>query len=113
MFVKFVLATATTLAAAFLLAPAHADTLDVKPAKKHHHRSSMVSEGGNLPARGMSMSQVEHRFGAPVEKLSPAGGDTPRHPTINRWRYAGYTVYFERSRVIHSVVDDASAAPKS
>ncbi|WP_395681366.1 hypothetical protein [Dokdonella sp.] len=117
MFVKFVLATAAGLAAATLLAPAaHADTLDTASVKKHHrhHRGSNANEGSNLPSRGMSMAQVEQRFGAPSEKLAPAGGDTRRHPTINRWRYNGYTVYFERSRVIHSVVDEAeAAAPKS
>ena len=116
MFVKFVLAMAAGLAAAALLAPqAHADTLDTAAVKKHHrHRGSHVSEGANLPSRGMSMAQVEQRFGAPAEKLPPAGGDTARHPTINRWRYSGYTVYFERSRVIHSVLDEAEqAAPKS
>lgn len=117
MFVKFVLATAAGLAAATLLAPpSHADTLDTTAVKKHHrhHRGAYASEGANLPGRGMSMAQVEQRFGAPAEKLSPAGGDTRRHPTINRWRYNGYTVYFERNRVIHSVVDEAeTSAPKS
>jgi hypothetical protein len=116
MLVKFVLATASAVAAALVLAPAaHADTLDVPPpAKKHHrHATYHASEGGNLPSRGMSMAQVEKRFGAPVDKLPSAGGDAPRHPTINRWRYNGYTVYFERSHVIHSVVDAAPAAPNS
>lgn len=113
MFVKLVLATATGLAATAMVAPAaHADTLDTKASKRHHHRA-MTSEGARLPARGMTMAQVEKRFGAPMEKLAPAGGDAPRHPTINRWRYDGYTVYFERSRVLHSVVDEAPAAPKS
>jgi len=117
MFVKFVLATAAGLAAATLLAPAaQADTLDTTAVKKTHHRRhhAEAGEGSNLPVRGMSMAQVEKRFGAPAEKLTPAGGDAPRHPTINRWRYNGYTVYFERNRVIHSVVDEAEpAAPKS
>lgn len=115
MLVKFVLATASAVAAGLMLAPAHADTLDVQPVKKHHrHARYHASEGGNLPTRGMSMGQVEQRFGAPAEKLPAAGGDAPRHPTINRWRYNGYTVYFERSHVIHSVVDAApAAAPNS
>ena len=114
MFVKFVLATASALAAAILLAPsARADTLAVQHATKHHHRAARYAEGGNVPSRGMSMAQVERRYGAPVEKLPAAGGDTPRHPTINRWRYNGYTVYFERNRVIHSVLDTAAVAPKS
>lgn len=117
MLVKFVLATASAVAAALMLVPAHADTLDVQPpVKKHHHHAahSHASEGSNLPTRGMSMGQVEHRFGAPAEKLPAAGGDTHRHPTINRWRYSGYTVYFERNHVIHSVVDATpDTAPNS
>jgi hypothetical protein len=59
------------------------------------------------PERGLSMSQVEKRFGAPQAKLPAAGGDTPRHPTINRWQYNGFTVYFEKNIVIHSVRDGA------
>ena len=113
MFVKFVLATASAFAATILLAPAaQADTLAVQHAHKHHH-AARHAEGGNVPSRGMSMAQVEKRYGAPVEKLPAAGGDKPRHPVINRWRYNGYTVYFERNRVIHSVLDTAAVAPKS
>lgn len=105
---KFVLATVSTLAAVLMLAPcANAEALAVQGAK---HRSA---ESSQVPTRGMSMAQVEQRFGAPVQKLPAAGGDAPRHPTINRWRYNGYTVYFERNRVIHSVFDTASATPKS
>jgi hypothetical protein len=61
--------------------------------------------GMNLPQRGLTMAQVEHRYGAPLQKLDTRGGDTPRHPPINRWVYAGYTVYFERNRVIHAVIN--------
>jgi hypothetical protein len=61
--------------------------------------------GMNAPARGMTMAQVEARFGAPTSKLDPRGGDTKLHPTINRWVYPGYTVYFERERVINSVMN--------
>ena len=95
---KFVLGSAPLLAASLLLASAavHADTLDV--------RNPRVASG-SLPGRGLSMAQVEQRYGAPIEKLPTAGGDAPKHPPINRWRYNGYTVYFERNRVIHSVVD--------
>jgi hypothetical protein len=61
--------------------------------------------GMNAPARGMTMAQVEARFGAPQSKLDPRGGDTQLHPTINRWVYPDYTVYFERERVINSVMN--------
>ncbi len=72
-----------------------------------------MDANSNVPTRGMSMAQVEKRYGAPLNKLPAAGGDAPRHPTINRWRYNGYTVYFERSRVITSVFDSSPAAPNS
>lgn len=62
-----------------------------------------------VPHNGMSMADVERRFGAPEAKLPVAGGDAPLHPPINRWRYAGYTVYFERDRVLHSVRDSIAA----
>jgi hypothetical protein len=61
--------------------------------------------GMNLPPRGMSMAQVERTYGAPQSKLSPRGGDSSKHPVINRWDYANFIVYFERSHVIHSVLN--------
>lgn len=66
-----------------------------------------VVRSADVPVRGLSMAQVERRYGAPVERLPTAGGGKPRQPPINRWRYNGYTVYFERERVIHSVRDGA------
>jgi hypothetical protein len=61
--------------------------------------------GMNLPRRGMSMAQVEKAYGAPQSKLSPRGGDSKKHPVINRWDYAKFIVYFEHSHVIHSVLN--------
>jgi len=61
--------------------------------------SKTLSAKAQVPTRGMRMEQVEKRFGVPESKL-PAVGDPP----ITRWRYSSYTVYFERDRVIHSVV---------
>jgi len=66
------------------------------------HQLSTVN-ATNAPTRGMNMSQVEKRYGAPSDKLPVAGGDTARHPPINRWVYPGYTVYFERNIVLTSV----------
>jgi hypothetical protein len=59
----------------------------------------------NLPSRGESMAQVEKTYGTPLRKLSPAGGDTAKHPQINRWEYPTFIVYFEHSHVIHSVLN--------
>lgn len=61
-----------------------------------------------LPARGLSMAQVEQRFGAPVERLDPRGGQKGDWPTINRWVYPQFTVYFERDRVINAVLNQAA-----
>lgn len=59
----------------------------------------------NLPTRGMSMAQVKKKFGEPLRKLDPRGGDTPKHPTIKRWQYTTYIVYFEHDHVIHTVLN--------
>jgi len=110
---KSILATMSLLLGATLVGAVHAETLDTSAAqpKPHHARKHRaMRDDASVPTRGMSMAQVERRFGAPTEKLAPAGGDAPRHPTINRWRYAGYTVYFERNRVIDTVYDDAKTA---
>ncbi|OOG55776.1 hypothetical protein B0E47_07840 [Rhodanobacter sp. B05] len=91
-------------AAGFAVAPAthaaqstHGDSLLI-------HRVQQ-EQGMNLPRRGLSMSQVEKTWGAPQRKLSPRGGDTAKHPVINRWDYANFIVYFERNHVIHSVLN--------
>ncbi len=69
----------------------------------------VAEEPANLPTRGMNMAQVEARFGAPSERLDPRGGQKSQWPTINRWSYPGFTVYFERSKVIDVVM--AKAGP--
>ena len=60
------------------------------------------------PARGMTMNQVESKFGAPVTKVPAVG-----KPPIARWEYPSFVVYFELDHVIHSVVtsSDTSAHP--
>ena len=62
-----------------------------------------------LPARGLTMAQVQARYGAPADRLDPRGGQKAAWPTINRWRYPAFTVYFEKSRVIDAVANQASA----
>ena len=91
---------AASLALAFVAAPASADTLLVDRAQ-----ASDIA----MPARGMSMQQVEARFGAPASKLDPRGGQKRQWPTINRWVYPAFTVYFEKNRVIDAVANQASA----
>ena len=63
-----------------------------------------------MPTRGQTMAQVEAQYGAPGEKLDPKGGQKRQWPTINRWVYPNFTVYFEKSRVIDVVANKASDA---
>lgn len=94
---RCLLAAAVTLTASSLALPvaAHAESLRVKVRQEQHF---------NLPRRGLSMAQVESRYGAPERKLQTRGGDTRLHPPIHRWEYASYIVYFERNHVIHAVM---------
>jgi hypothetical protein len=62
-----------------------------------------------MPARGMTMAQVEAKYGAPIEKLEPRGGQKRQWPTINRWTYPNFVVYFEKSKVIDAVAMKADA----
>ena len=61
----------------------------------------------NLPNRGMSMAQVEARFGVPSQRLDPRGGQKRVWPTINRWMYPDFIVYFERNKVLDVVMNQA------
>jgi hypothetical protein len=50
------------------------------------------------PKRGVTMTQVEAKFGTPVTKHDAVGA-----PPISRWDYPGFSVFFEHDRVIHAV----------
>ena len=60
-------------------------------------------KGMRLPTHGLTMKQVRKRYGKPLQVLPQRGGDTRRHPPIERWRYDRYIVYFESAHVIHTV----------
>lgn len=50
------------------------------------------------PKRGITMTQVEARFGAPATRHDSVGV-----PPITRWDYPAFSVFFEHDRVIHAV----------
>jgi hypothetical protein len=58
-----------------------------------------------MPTRGLSMAQVEARFGAPSERFAAVG-----QPPITRWLYPSFVVYFEYQHVVHTVASRAAAA---
>ena len=76
---------------------ANAEILSIGPHAK-------VLKKSNLPTRGQSMKQVKKSFGAAQRVKVSKGKVTKRNPKITRWDYSGFSVYFENSHVIHSVV---------
>ena len=95
------------LLALLAISAASAETLLIQRVQEENNAA--------LPARGMSMAQVEARFGAPTERLDPRGGQKRQWPTINRWSYPGFTVYFEKNKVIDAVAnkaDETEVGPK-
>ncbi len=55
------------------------------------------------PSRGATMAAVEARFGAPAQKHAAVGGASAAQPSITRWDYPHFAVFFEKDRVIHAV----------
>ena len=81
-------------------APAGADTLLIQRVK--------AAGQENLPHRGASMASVEADFGAPTQKHAAIGGGSANTPPITRWDYPEFSVYFENSHVVNSVLAKAS-----
>ena len=54
---------------------------------------------GERPRRGMTMANVESRFGAPTSRVAAIGD-----PPISRWEYPSFIVYFEYEHVLHAAV---------
>jgi hypothetical protein len=90
-------------------------TTEMQPAATETQTSTLLIERvqeenkAAMPTRGQTMAQVEARYGAPTDKLDPRGGQKRQWPTINRWVYPAFTVYFEKSRVIDVVANKADA----
>ncbi len=93
--------TTLPLLAVLACASAHADTLLID--------RSQEKPATALPIRGQSMQEVQSRFGDPSERLDPRGGQKRQWPTINRWVYPQFTVYFEKQKVIDVVANKADA----
>jgi len=55
----------------------------------------------DVPANGLSMSEVEASYGTPQDKQAAVGD-----PPISRWLYDRWSVYFEYDRVLYSVIHE-------
>ncbi len=76
---------------------AQADILALAPHAK-------VLTRANMPKPGDSMNKVSKKFGAARHVSVSKGPVTRKNPKITRWDYTGFSVYFENSHVIHSVI---------
>jgi hypothetical protein len=61
-----------------------------------------------VPKRGQDMARVERQWGTPQSRMAAVGD-----PPISRWIYGKFTVYFEHSLVIHSVLHGNKSADQS
>ncbi len=59
----------------------------------------------DVPSRGLTMAQVEQRYGAPTNRIAAVG-----QPPISRWVYPAFVVYFEHNLVIHAVASQVTAS---
>ncbi len=73
---------------------AQAETLAMPKKAQTNTKSYSI----DLPGRGMTMAEVEKRFGPPGKKMGEVGT-----PPITRWIYEDFIVYFEYQYVIHAV----------
>ena len=121
MFVLLALTGAASAQDTRTAAPDAQPTAETQPAAPEVRKDTLLIERvqeenrSAMPARGQTMAQVEARYGAPSEKLDPRGGQKRQWPTINRWVYPAFTVYFEKSRVIDVVAnkaDEGEIGPK-
>ena len=97
LFLKVSLSTVLALSAQMIPMTAHADILRIAP-------NAQVLKKANLPKRGESMRMVSKKFGTAQRVKQSKGKVTKRNPKITRWDYPGFSVFFENSHVIHSVV---------
>jgi len=87
------------LACGLVFVPAYAQNLQMTDAPSAQTRV-------DTPARGLSMVQVEQKYGAPSERVPAVG-----QPPIARWVYPSFVVYFERNLVIHAVATTPATQP--
>ena len=76
---------------------AQADILKLAPHAK-------VLTKANTPKHGETMRAVTSKFGNATHVNTSKGSVTKKNPKITRWDYTGFSVYFENSHVIHSVI---------
>lgn len=82
------------LVLATLMMPVYAETITLPVASQGEYLGDIPK-----PKTGESQAQLLERFGEPQSKTAAKG-----EPPISRWDYENFSVYFENTTVIHSVL---------
>ena len=96
-FLKLSLTAVLAISAQMIPMTAQADILSIGS-------NAQVLKKANMPKHGDSMLMVSKKFGSAQRVKTSKGKITKRNPKITRWDYSGFTVFFENSHVIHSVI---------
>jgi len=94
---KISFAAIFAISAQMLPLTAQADILSLTPNAK-------ILTKANTPKHGETMQVVTKKFGAAKRINTSKGPVTKQNPKITRWDYSEFSVYFENSHVIHSVI---------
>ncbi len=97
LFLKLSLSAALAVSTQMIPMTAQADILSIGP-------NAQVLQKANTPKHGESMRVVSKKFGTAQRVKTSKGTVTKHNPKITRWDYSGFSVFFENSHVIHSVV---------
>jgi hypothetical protein len=97
LFLKLSLSAVLAISAQMIPMTAQADILSIGS-------NAQVLKKTNMPKHGESMRVVSKKFGAAQRVKKSKGKVTKRNPKITRWDYSGFSVFFENSHVIHSVI---------
>ncbi len=96
-FLKLSLSVAVALSTQMVPMTTQADILSIGP-------NAQVLQKANMPKHGESMRGVSNKFGTAQHVKTSKGKVTKRNPKITRWDYSGFSVFFENTHVIHSVI---------
>lgn len=89
----------TLLALALLLPASFATQADVLVMPESGSAAAVAK-----PRKGSTMKTVLNQFGAPSKKYATVGGSSAQQPPITRWDYPAFSVFFERTHVVDTVV---------
>jgi len=91
--------TSLIIAGTLLISAASISYADVISIAEPSYSTPNTVEGVLRPKRGMTMNDVEQKFGQADNTTGPIG-----EPPISTWTYSDFSVFFEDNIVIHSVV---------